>query len=838
MKTFIATLILAIFLVAAATTTTAAQTNQEGVIVTPDPFAEILENAVQIGSGTVTAYQKEGRTFFLLPSTVIGHLVLWYAEAASLPPEAKSISGVEIGRLVVTFEKVDNRLLVRDHTSGLYKRAGNAYLDPFPALHKPQRLPIQVAINDFNKGPVVTVFPILAEDDQGNLLVDITQTFINDIESLTAKYHVMSTGMQPGAVDPDRSYISRIKVFNNDVDLRSHLTFLATNPGDAAQTLQPVSIEVGHSFVILPPSPMAPRAFDGRVGFFKSDFMEYESATGKPVENKSVILRWRLEKSDPTAAVSPPVKPIVFYISREVPERWRPYIRAGVEQWQPAFEAAGFKDAIIAKDAPTKEEDPHWSPEDARHSVIRWVAQSWANAIGPNIYDPRSGEILAAHIQIWPQVLNMFERYYFAVVGSLDPEAGTLPMAESKQGQLLQYIVAHEVGHAIGLRHNHLASTAYSVSQMRNPSFANIHGPNASIMAYGRFNQVAQPEDGVTEFLPKIGPYDYFAIKWGYGIHGETREEETAILQQMALKSESDRRLMWAAGEMTKELETWLNDPRLQKENTGAERIESTRLAVTNLSRSLEILPNAVGENSELYRKTLVEMVSQHTTFLQSVTTLIGGRINQPQSTDGPLYKLIPPEKQKEAIGYLLTDGARSLDQYKDPFIITRIPSLGGIRAVETLQSNLVDAVFSGPVLARLDEQKALYPGAYGPTDLAEDIYDTLWQDLSQAPRWKRALQRRFLELCQNILAAVSDTSSSEQQSVNLMIQGYSKSHASLEASSGVKTDFPAWATETLRKLHVRLKEAGSNTTDQSDRYHFQNMMLFIEEIVQLDVDV
>lgn len=811
------------------------QTTTAPVTAVSKAFKDVLGTAKRIDNGDVMpVYQLDGHTFFVLSQKNFGKLALWYAEAVSLPAEAESLSGIEIGRSVVTFERHDNRVIVRDHTSGLGKRAGQATQREQPSYNKPQHLPIHVAINDSSKGPIIAVFPIIAEDDNGTILVDVTQTFTQDIESLTARDHIQSTGWIPVEVDQERSYISGVKAFHDNLNIRSHLTFLAKNPYDSSEKMQPLSIEVGHSFILLPEIPMAARAFDKRIGFFSSEFTEYESDTGEAVESRSVILRWRMEKSDPGAKVSTPVKPILFYIGRDVPHRWRPYIKAGVEQWQPVFEAAGFKNAIIARDAPSLEEDPSWSPDDVRYSVIRWLAQARANAIGPSIYDPRSGEVLAAHIQIWPEVIGMFERYYYAVVGSLDPEAAKLPMSDTKRGELLQYIVAHEVGHAIGLRHNHLASTAYSVAQMRDPNFANVHGPNASIMAYGRFNQVAQPGDGVTRFLPILGPYDYFAINWGYGAHGNSEEEEHENLGRMAKQSESDRSLAWAAGEMPQEMEEWINDPRLQKENTGTERVEATRLAISNLLRSLEMLPSATGDDTALFRKTGSEMLSQHITFLESVATLVGGTINRPLSSDGPIYSLVPPSEQREAVQYLLDEGVQSLEPYKDPLIITRIPPIGGILAIESLQGSILETIFSGEKLARLDEQKALYPDAYGAIELAEDIYGALWDDLSSAPRWRRVLQNRFLDLCKNILAAELRADSSGVAAATLIHQGFSRPFASLVTASGAKTDFPAWARITLPDLHDQLKTAAKVLVSRSDQYHFQTMAWRIEKLINL----
>ncbi len=236
---------------------------------------------------------------------------------------------------------------------------------------------------------------------------------------------------------------------------------------------------IGHSIVFLPDKPMAHRTADPRIGYFESQFTEFEAGPGSAVTRRNAIIRFRLEKKDPAAAVSDPVKPIVYYIGPGVPKRWRPYVKAGVELWKPAFEAAGFSNAITAVDAP---DDPNFSVEDITNNIIRWVPTDRVNAFGPHVVDPRSGEILAAHILVWPSVLDYMSKYYYGVAGTLDPQAAKLPLPQEKLGQILTYIVAHEVGHTLGLRHNHIASTAYSAGQMRDPAFANVHGPNSSIM--------------------------------------------------------------------------------------------------------------------------------------------------------------------------------------------------------------------------------------------------------------------------------------------------------------------------------------------------------------------
>jgi hypothetical protein len=801
---------------------------------TTTPYATALKDATVIGTGCVTAYSKDDHTLIDLPENLLGRLLLWYSEAVRLPPTAVSAGGINMGggdsrgTTAVTLERQGKRIFIRDHSPGFSKRGGSE--DPVSFDSGTVTNPIDHSVSEATNGPIIAVLPIVGEGPDKTILVDITEAFSKDIESLTARAQIVTTGLIPAAVDPARSYIAGVRVFPTDIDIRSHLTFLAADPNNPISGPQPVSIEIGHSIILLPEKPMQARYFDDRVGFFKTKFTEYETSEGAVVNNRAVILRRRLEKKNPDAEVSDPVEPIVFYIGRGVPDRWRPYMKAAVEQWQPVFEAAGFSNAIIAKDAPTEEEDPSWSAEDVRHSVIRWIPQSLANAMGPVTYDPRSGEILSSHILVWPEVIDIFQRYYYAVAGTLDPEAASLPLSEQKQGELLTYLVSHEVGHTLGLRHNHLGSTAYTVAEMRDPNFANSHGPNTSIMAYGRFNQCAQPGDGISQLYSIHGSYDYFAIDWGYGVHATTRQEEQDMLNSLAAAAEKDRSIAWGAGEMPDET-AWAFDPRMQKENTGAERVEATKLGVANVLRSLSGLNRAVGNDDKLFAQTWLEMLEHQFAYLDSVKDLVAGQLHLPGHIQGLKGRLIPAARQREAVQYLLSDGVLSLDAYKKADVLYRAAPIGGVRTVEQFQAILVKHLLDGTRLALMEEQKSVDPTAYGVIDLADDMTAALWGDLSTASRTQRVMQAAFLDTVKTIVhPSATDPGQAQMQITAMKKAGFPAAFIGISMATGARTSLPAWACATLPELQKRLENAkGSN---RSDQLHFQEMARKIQGIL------
>lgn len=802
---------------------------------TPAAFATLVAGTEAIGKGPLLAYRGKDQTLVSIPVAALDRLYFWYVEAARFPEAAVALGGNSVAEAVVTLERQGSRLLIRDRSPTFKKRSASGVPGDDGAVVDPRRAdsPIDRAIDAAALGPVIAALPILAEGD-GRILVDITATFSNDIDGLTASNHIASAGVIPApiglTVDAARSYIADIDVYPDNLHIRSHLTFRAQNPGAPLAGFQPVSIELGHSLIMLPERPMAARRYDDRVGFIFTEFTEFETAGGMAATDplRGVIKRHRLEKAIPGAAVSDPLKPIVFYIGQGVPDRWRPYIAAGIESWQPAFRAAGFSNAIIARNAPSPSEDPDWSPEDARYNVIRWVPQPYANAMGPSVSDPRSGEILFAHILLWPQVLDFFQNYYWLLARGIDPDITGLPLSERKQGELLQYIVAHEVGHSIGLRHNHLASTAYTVAELRNPEFANKNGPNASIMAYGRMNQAAQAGDGVTRAIGSQGPYDFFAIDWGYGTHGATPTEEQAALDRMAAASVGDRLTRWGAGEAGFE-DRWALDPRVQLENVGAERIEATRLGLTKIAASVVALDAAAADDKQ-YKSAYNQAISNFDMMMHSVTKLVGGQLTGEGEGNRPA--IVPAAEQQAAVRFLLGEGAAAYDVFTQPALLLRADPIGGDRIIAAHRVAELRTLLSGPKLAQVETQHSIDSTAYSVTELAHDVTEAVWGDVDKQPDWRAAQQEAYLDSVDLILQAKPNPNATALAS-ELAAQMYSPGYIANQLANGKDTVFPAFAREVLPSLKEKLLRAARKQGDEASRLHLLQMAERITRILK-----
>ncbi|GMV20630.1 MAG: glutaminyl-tRNA synthetase [Acidimicrobiia bacterium] len=717
----------------------------------PRPYAEVITSDAKTDDGVFKVHQIGERLFFEIPTAHLNKDFLWVTQIKRTTTGA-GWGGQAAGNRVIQWTKKGDRILMLDIN---YSNIANP------------NEPIAQAVADSNNPTIIRAFPVAAYNDQQDPVIDVTQLFTTEIPEFSVRGRIGGRGF-----DANRTFLEKAVSFPENVNVEVLQTFTgATDAAPAAGRgrggMQGPSATVltHYSMVKLPETPMMPRLFDERVGYFTRAVTDYGTEEHR-AEAKRFITRWRLEKKDPNAAISEPVKPIVYYVDPATPAKWVPFVKKGIEDWQPAFEAAGFRNAIIAAEAPKN--DPDWSPEDARYSVIRWLPSTTENASGPHIHDPRSGEIIESDIQYYHNVQNLAKNWYFVQVGPLDPRAQKLPLPDALMGELMRYVVAHEVGHTLGFQHNMKASSAYTIEQIRDPKWVKEMGHTPTLMDYSRFNYVAQPEDKIdpADLIPKIGPYDKWATMWGYKpIPGaKTPEEEKPTLDQWAREQDEKPYLRFSTEGQGG------SDPGDQTEAVGdIDAVRATTLGLRNLGRVSEMLLSATGtrtgdpwtELEEVYGR----MVSQWTTEMNHVTRVIGALDSQQKhiGQNGVRFQIVARARQQEAVKFLVENALATPTLMVRPEILRRIEPSGIVERVRGAQQSVLNNLINNAKLDRMTEQVALDgSAAYSPVEFLTELRTGVWGDIARGGNldiYRRNLQRTYLSIVDTRLNGATEPS-------------------------------------------------------------------------------
>lgn len=771
-------------------------------------YAKVITKDAITDEGLFNVHMVGEKYYYEIPIEYLNTDMLLVSRFSKLPSNLGGgyvNAGTKTNTRMINWERFKNKILIKEKSSSAVAA---------------DSLPINVSVKANNYEPTLFAFDIEAfSKDSSSVVIDVTKFYSTDVKAISGLGSRLRTMYKVRNLDNSRSFINSMKSFPKNIEVIQDFTYNATNPpvntGD-----QTISIQMNQSMILLPEVPMQPRYFDDRVGWFTLSQYDYSSEELK-ADRKTYLRRWKLIPKDIEAykrgELVEPVKPIVYYLDPATPEKFRSYMKDGIELWQKAFEAAGFKNAIIAKDPPTKEEDPEFSPEDIRYSVVRYVASTTRNATGPSVSDPRSGEIIESDIIWYHNHLRSYRNRYLLETGAANPSARTLNTPDEEIGEMMKMVIAHEVGHTLGLPHNMSASYAYDVESYRDGAFTQKNGIAATIMDYARYNYIAQPGDTNIRFVRQLGPYDDYAINFGYRyIPGaNSPDEEKEILNSWIMEKAGDPKYKF--GKQSSRF-----DPTAQTEDIGNNSIKASTYGLKNLKIVAKNLPSWTSDKTDNYEdlsELYGEMLGVWSRYVGHVVTHVGGVVEDTKnpSQEGEVYGPVDKAYQKSAMQWLQKNAFATPSWLLDDAILKNINYAGYTDRIRSLQSRHLNNLLNFERLGRLIDHKAMDAKNYSALDMLRDLRIGLWSETragSNVTVYRRNLQRAYLDRMTYLMTEELNPQRSRQYfNVN-------------------QSDVRALVRGELNQLKSVLSSASKSALNTETKYHYRDCIERIKNVL------